>query len=86
MARSPTPAPCNLRERIRRQEASGLTIEQFCSKERITRSKFHSWKRRFRLADSAEEPSPSPSFAIDLSAGHGSPPPACCRRAAADRG
>ena len=51
------------RERIRRQEASGLTIEQFCSQEGIARSKFHSWKRRFRLADAADRcpalPSPS---------------------------
>jgi putative transposase len=51
------------RERIRRQEASGLTIEQFCSQEAVARSKFHAWKRRFRLADAAGQcpalPSPS---------------------------
>ena len=54
MARTPDP---NLhaiwRERIRRQDASGLTIEQFCSQEGIARSKLHAWKRRFRLADAA---------------------------------
>ena len=64
MARTPNPnlhAICA--ERIRRQEASGLTIERFCSQESIARSKFHSWKRRFRLADVAGQcpalPSPS---------------------------
>ncbi len=52
MARTPDPKLHAIwRERIRRQEASGLTIEQFCSQEGIARSKFHAWKRRFRLAD-----------------------------------
>ena len=64
MARPPDPQLHAIwRERIRRQEASGLTIEQFCSQEGIARSKFHAWKRRFRLADVAEQrpalPSPS---------------------------
>ena len=55
-------------ERIRRQEASGLTIEQFCSQEAIARSKFHSWKRRFRLADVAvQRPAlPSPSSFLPI--------------------
>ena len=35
--------------RIRRQEVSGLTIEQFCAQEGVARSKFHAWKRRFHL-------------------------------------
>jgi len=64
MARTPDPKLYAIwRERIRRQEASGLTIEHFCSQEGITRSKFHAWKRRFRLADVAKQrpalPSPS---------------------------
>ena len=42
------------RGRIRRQEASGLTIEQFCAQEGVTRSKFHAWKRRFRLMESSD--------------------------------
>ena len=55
MPRTPDPKLHAIwRERIRRQEASGLTIEQFCSQEGIARSKFHSWKRRFRLMESAE--------------------------------
>ena len=64
MPRTPNPQLHAVwRERIRRQEASGLTIEQFCSQEGIARSRFHGWKRRFRLADVAEQrpalPSPS---------------------------
>ena len=64
MARTPNPKLHALwRDRIRRQEAGGLTIEQFCAQEGIARSKFHSWKRRFRLADAADPrpASPSPS-------------------------
>ena len=62
MARTPNPKLHELwRDRIRRQEASGLTIEQFCSQEGVTRSKFHSWKRRFRLADTAEQRRALPS-------------------------
>jgi hypothetical protein len=64
MARTPNPQLHAIwRERIRQQEASGLTIEQFCSQEGIARSKFHAWKRRFRLANAPEQrpapPSPS---------------------------
>jgi hypothetical protein len=51
------------RDRIRRQESSGSTIEQFCAQEQIARSKFHAWKRRFRLMDSPDQspalPAPS---------------------------
>jgi putative transposase len=55
MARPPNPQLHAIwRERIRRQQASGLTIEQFCSQEGIARSKFHAWKRRFRLADTTD--------------------------------
>ena len=50
MARIPNPRLPELwRDRIGRQEASGLTIEQFCAQEGVARSKFHAWKRRFRL-------------------------------------
>ena len=62
MARTPDPKLHAIwRERIRRQEASGLTIEQFCSQEGIARSKFHAWKRRFRLADDVEQRPALPS-------------------------
>lgn len=42
------------RDRIRRQQVSGLTIVQFCDQERIARSKFHAWKRRFQLMDTQD--------------------------------
>jgi hypothetical protein len=46
MPRTPNPQlHATWLECIRRQEASGLTIEQFCSQEDIARSKFHSWDR-----------------------------------------
>ncbi len=64
MARTPNPRLHALwRDRIRRQEASGLTIAQFCAQEFVARSKFHAWKRRFRLMASADQcptlPTPS---------------------------
>jgi hypothetical protein len=51
------------RDRIRRQEASGLTIARFCDQERVARSKFHAWKRRFQFMQT-QDPSrtlPAPS-------------------------
>jgi hypothetical protein len=83
MARPSTPQLHAVwRERIRRQEGSGLTIEQFCSQEGIARSKFHSWKRHFRLADAAEQrpalPSPSSFLPVTvrlLQHGPAEPPP-----------
>jgi hypothetical protein len=64
MARTPDPKLHALwRDRIRRQEASGLTIAQFCAQQGIARSKFHAWKRRFRLVDPPDQcpalPAPS---------------------------
>ncbi len=50
MARTPNPKlHSTWRDRIDRQQASGLTIAQFCAQEGVARSKFHAWKRRFRL-------------------------------------
>jgi hypothetical protein len=43
------------RDRIRRQLTSVLIVPQFCASEGIPRSKFHAWKRRFRLAIAAEQ-------------------------------
>ncbi len=55
MARTPDPKLHALwRDRVGRPAASGLTIEQFCLQEGIARSKFHAWKRRFRLMESAQ--------------------------------
>ena len=56
MARRPDPQLDDVwRDRVRRQQASGLTIERFCAQERIARSKFHAWKRHFRLMDSRDQ-------------------------------
>jgi len=84
MPRTPNPQLHAIwRQRICQQEASGLTIEQFCSQEGIARSKFHAWKRRFRLAGAAAEqrpalPSPStflPVTVRHLQRGPADPPP-----------
>jgi hypothetical protein len=51
------------RERIRRQVHSGLTIAQYCARERLPLASFHAWKRRLRLIDHADQrpglPAPS---------------------------
>jgi len=54
------------RDRVCRQESSGLTIEQFCIQESIARSKFHSWKRRFRLMDSPVQRPALPASSVFL--------------------
>jgi hypothetical protein len=41
------------RERVRRQADSGLTIVQFCARERLSVASFQTWKRRLRLIDLA---------------------------------
>ena len=47
-------APYALRECIRRQLDSGLTIAQFCVREHLSVATFQSWKHRLRLIDLAE--------------------------------
>jgi len=42
------------RERVRRQAGSGLTIAQFCARERLSVASFGVWKRRLRLIDLAD--------------------------------
>ena len=71
MARTPDPKLHALwRDRVRRQEASGLTIAQFCAREGVARSKFHAWKRRFRLMQSPDQgpalPAPSPFLPVTV--------------------
>jgi putative transposase len=52
MARTPDPKRQALwRDRIRRQESSGLTIAQFCVQERCAGAAFYKWRQRFRLTD-----------------------------------
>jgi hypothetical protein len=48
------------RERICRQADSGLTIVQFCNKERCARSAFQRWKRHFQRMDVLDRPRTSP--------------------------
>jgi hypothetical protein len=56
MARTPNPKLHALwHDRVRRQEASGLTIAQFCAQECVARSKFYAWKQRFRLMTSQDD-------------------------------
>ena len=43
------------RHRLARHSTSGLSIAEFCSRERITPSSFSYWKRRLAAA-----PSPAP--------------------------
>jgi hypothetical protein len=51
MARTPDPKLHVLwRERIDRQVRSGLTIAQFCTRERLSESSFSNWNRRLRLS------------------------------------
>jgi hypothetical protein len=50
------------RQRIGRQVDSGLTIGQFCAREGLSVATFQSWKRRLRLIDLADSPSPPPDF------------------------
>jgi hypothetical protein len=69
-------------DRIRRQEASGLSIVRFCDQERVARSKFHAWKRRFRLMETQSQRQTAPALpaflpvtvrVLDSSAGQPSP-------------
>ena len=69
MARTPDPKVHEIwRDRIGRQQASGLTIAQFCAQEGIARSKFHAWKRRFHLMGPPDQcPTlPAPSTFLPL--------------------
>jgi hypothetical protein len=62
MARTPDPKRHALwRDRIRRQEASGLTVAQFCAQECIARSKLYAWKHRFRVRDTTNPRSTLPA-------------------------
>jgi hypothetical protein len=62
MARTPDPKRHAVwRDRIRRQEASRLTVAQFCAEEGISRSKFYAWKYRFRLRGGASHRSTLPA-------------------------
>lgn len=71
MARTPDPEVHEIwRDRVRRQETSGLTVAQFCTQEGVARSKFHAWKRRFQLMESTALcpalPAPSPFLPVTV--------------------
>jgi putative transposase len=64
MARRPNPALHGLwRDRVSRQLRSGLSVEQFCARERCARSAFYRWKRQLDLMPSSDQcpalPTPS---------------------------
>jgi hypothetical protein len=45
------------RERVGRQAVSGLSIRQFCARERIATASFYAWRRRLKSgADAAGRP------------------------------
>lgn len=39
------------RDRVARQQESGLTIQQFCEREKVPAHQFSFWKRELRLRD-----------------------------------
>jgi hypothetical protein len=62
MARRPNPNRVALwHDRIRRQEASGLTTAQFCGQERCSVSAFYRWKQRLPLLNSPAQPPAIPA-------------------------
>jgi transposase-like protein len=68
------------RERVERQERSGLSVQEFCDREGVSAWSLYRWKRRLRTGnDPAKrvskpagfvrgEPVPSPEAFIDLGA------------------
>jgi hypothetical protein len=60
------------RDRVNRQPVSGLTVAQFCARERCALAAFHAWKRRFRLTDAADHcptlPAPSAFLPVTVRA------------------
>lgn len=45
------------RKRLQRQQASGLSIAEFCRKENLSRQGFHLWKRKLPQAKSRRQAS-----------------------------
>ena len=86
MARTPDPKlQSRWRDRVLRQEASGLTIVKFCAQEGIARSKFNAWKRRFRLMEVTGS-APDIAHLVGFSSCEGTPPRSSSPSFAADRG
>jgi hypothetical protein len=61
MARNPNPRVQALwRARVSRQVISGLSIAEFCAKERCAKSAFYRWKRLLDLAHPVNQSSKPP--------------------------
>jgi transposase-like protein len=69
------------REVLSRQAASGLSVREFCKRERLTESQFYAWRRTIAERDGESSPSFVPvvvsdhptsdaSIAIELVGGH----------------
>jgi hypothetical protein len=62
MARTPNPKRADLWcDRIRRQEASGLSTAEFCSREECSLSAFYRWKQRLPVLKSPAQPPAIPA-------------------------
>ena len=73
MARRSNPALHALwRDRVRRQQKSGLSVEQFCAQERCARSAFYRWKRLLEdISPSDQYPAlPAPSTFLPVTVRH----------------
>ena len=55
------------KERLKRQEESGMTIEAFCEKEGVSTSMFYRWRRH--LQDSTAEPAATEQANVAKQAG-----------------
>ena len=69
------------RELLARQGSSGLSVREFCKRERLTESLFYAWRRTIAERDGAtgpsfvpvvvsEKPSGESSIAVELAGGH----------------
>lgn len=47
------------RQRVKRQRESGLSIAEFCRREKVAPHSFHAWKRKLRQPESARGTSKS---------------------------
>jgi len=62
MARKPDPALQVLwRDRINRQQTSGLSVDEFCTRERFARSAFYRWRHLLGDNKPSSPPATSPA-------------------------
>ncbi len=60
------------REVLGRQAASGLSVREFCKRERLTESQFYAWRRTIGERDGESAPSFVPVAVSDPSKGNAS--------------